>query len=597
MTGIQYTDEQQRFIEHPSEVFLMACPGSGKTRAIIGRVQRLSVNIKPRKGIAVLSFTNTAVDEFKKRCQNLNLKNVLVHPGYVGTFDAFVRHFFVMPSGIQGVSLRPTIVDSWQSIGIVVRLSGRNAFRGEGVPLDFFDEADGAIDPNVIGHAGLRAHVNAQKNNYERAALAYRQNLHRKGILSSADARIVAFKNLSINGWSENLGAAIASRFTEIIIDEAQDCNPQDLAIIDWLREQGLPVTGACDPDQAIYGFRRGNEALDIFNELSSKYDPQNSLSLTGNFRSNPTICSLAATLRERNVPDESVGEDRNVQSDIHIMEYSGPISDAIEKHFSSLINNSGITPDKSYILSHKRNSALKAVGVSANGNFVGSSKVSIFARAIAKFWISKGNDQNKETALREIERLIIQIMGLIEDNEPLSSAIYTNEIDKRWLRRLALECVTSIPQKCEDTNESRAQWLSELHKTFRNLGITYAGGVTERRFFRRPPNNNWCQLLTNEEPSIINCSTVHEAKGREYNAVCLVIPPNRAPVNHTEELISSWESGENNESKRVAYVAITRAHKMVAIAVPKAYRTRLTDILDTAEISWVLHDLDLIEQ
>lgn len=596
MTDIQFTDEQQRFIEHPSDVFLMACPGSGKTRAIIGRVQRLSDDIEPRKGIAVLSFTNTAVDEFKKRCQSLCLENVLSHPGYVGTFDSFVRHFFVMPSGIQGVPIRPTIVDSWGSIGIVVRLSGRNGFAGEGVPLDYFDEVNGTIDPNAIGHTGLRAHVNAHKNTYERSALAYRQNLHRKGILSSADARIVALNNLSIDGWSEKLGTAIASRFSEIIVDEAQDCNPQDLEIIDWLREHGLSVTVACDPDQAIYGFRRGNEALDIFNEISSKYDEQSSLNLTGNFRSNPAVCSLAATLRDRNEPDESLGDNRGVRSEVHIMEYSGPISGAIGKQFNTLIENNGIAPSNSFILSHKRSSALKAAGVSVNVNNTGTSKVSIIARAIAKFWASKGNDRDKEAALREIERLILQIMGVIENNELLSRAINANEIDKRWLRRLALECVTAIPQKCEDTDDSRSQWLSLLHQTFRKLGIKCADRVTERSFFRRPPNNNWCQLLSNENTPIISCATVHEAKGREYHAVCLVIPPNRAPINHTEQLISSWEEGVNNESKRVAYVAITRAQKMVALAIPKPYRERITSKLDDAGTPWSLHDLDIIE-
>jgi len=290
MKDIEYTEEQQRFINHPEEVFLEACPGSGKTRAIIGRVHRLSDSLAPRKGIAVLSFTNTAVDEFKRRCQSLNLQNVAVHPGFVGTFDAFVRHFFVMPAGIRGVSQRPAIVESWSSLDIEVRLRGRNAFRGNGVSLDYFDEMEGTIDPNVIGHTGLRAHVVEHKDDYERAASAYRNNLHQKGILSAADARVIALQNLSSDGWTESLGAAIASRFSEIIVDEAQDCNPLDLAILDWLRDHQLPVTVVCDPDQAIYGFRRGNEDQEILKEFSRKYDADNILGFTGNFRSGPNM-------------------------------------------------------------------------------------------------------------------------------------------------------------------------------------------------------------------------------------------------------------------------------------------------------------------
>jgi len=47
--------------------------------------------------------------------------------------------------------------------------------------------------------------------------------------------------------------------FLEVIVDEAQDCNPLDLQILEWLRGHGLAVTVVADPDQAIYGFRHGD--------------------------------------------------------------------------------------------------------------------------------------------------------------------------------------------------------------------------------------------------------------------------------------------------------------------------------------------------
>ncbi|MEW8544126.1 MAG: ATP-dependent helicase [Candidatus Thiodiazotropha endolucinida] len=596
MKDVEYTEEQQKFINHPEEVFLDACPGSGKTRAIIGRVQRLSDNLALRRGIAVLSFTNTAVDEFKRRCQSLNLQNVTVHPGFVGTFDAFVRHFFVMPAGIRGVSQRPAIVESWSSLGIEVRLRGSNAFRGNGVPLDYFDEVEGTIDPSVIGHTGLRAHVVEHKDDYERAASSYRYNLHQKGILSTADARVIALQNLSSDRWAESLGTAIASRFSEIIVDEAQDCNPLDLAILDWLRDHRLPVTVVCDPDQAIYGFRRGNEDQEILNEFSRKYDEDNIFGLTGNFRSGPNICSLAATLRDRKDPDNPKGRNNAIRTEIQILEYGGPIPGSIGKLFNELIMQTEISPDKSFVLSHKRNSALRASGVTTVSNDLGTSKVSILARAVAGFWASSGSNHDKEVALRHVERLILQLMGIIDNNEPLQRAIEQNGIDARWLRRLSLELVMAIPSKCDDTDDARSEWLSAMLNSVRNLGLAYGDGKSERRFFRRPSNNHWCQILTNKSVPDLRCATVHEAKGREYEAVCLVIPPNRAPQNHTEQLMSAWERGSNDESKRVAYVAVTRAEKMVSIAIPKAYRARLTEILDKEEVPWVIHDLDMVE-
>ncbi len=53
--------------------------------------------------------------------------------------------------------------------------------------------------------------------------------------------------------------------------------------------------------------------------------------------------------------------------------------------------------------------------------------------------------------------------------------------------------------------------------------------------------------------------------------AVCLVIPPSRAPLNHTEQLFTARERRANDEAKRVAYVGITRVKKLITVAVPAA--------------------------
>ena len=79
MTEEALTEEQQRLAGHLDEVFAEACPGSGKTRTIVDRVACLSVNLPPRKGMAVLSFTNAAVEVFTRRCRKRNLEAILHH--------------------------------------------------------------------------------------------------------------------------------------------------------------------------------------------------------------------------------------------------------------------------------------------------------------------------------------------------------------------------------------------------------------------------------------------------------------------------------------------------------------------------------------
>ena len=52
--------------------------------------------------------------------------------------------------------------------------------------------------------------------------------------------------------------------------------------------------------------------------------------------------------------------------------------------------------------------------------------------------------------------------------------------------------------------------------------------------------------------------STVHEAKGKQFDAVVIVIPPDRGPANQTAELFAAWEAGAELEAKRAIYVAIS---------------------------------------
>lgn len=590
MTLPALTDEQQVFVDHAGETFVEACPGAGKTRAIVSRIHRLSLTLPPRKGLAVLSFTNTAVDEFKERCFSIGLENSLRHPGFIGTFDAFIRHFFVMPVGIPGVHARPHIVDNWRTLGVEIRLPGVNAFRGAGVSLDLFDASDGVIEPLSIQDARLREHVQANQAQYQKAASLRRAALHRNGILSAADARIVALQNLKQPGWSDALGGGLAARFSEIIIDEAQDCNDVDFALLNWLRCYGINVTVVCDPDQAIYEFRHGNPSK--LGEFRKTYTAENQLSFTGNFRSSSRICQLAATLRAREDPDVALGTSRDMETPIQIMEYGASIQPSIGQSFSALALWHGISIDQTYILSHGRSAVIRAAGKSG-GTSNSVAKTAQMAVAVGAYWSSAGSNKTREYALRTVEKLILQLMGVVEDNEPVSKAIERNNLNERELRRMALALLTSLPKTCAHTDEGREEWLQALRTATEGLNLELPHGQTVRSFFSNRGNTDWSKALQgSEQQNSLPCATVHEAKGREYDAVCFVIQPNRAPQNYTEQLFNAWEERESDEAKRVAYVAITRAKKLAAIAIPSAYVERLTAILNVAGVQWERHDL-----
>ncbi|HHQ6721972.1 TPA: UvrD-helicase domain-containing protein [Serratia fonticola] len=86
------TEEQQAYIKTPlnENVYLRACPGSGKTEVVAARITQAIRNwTQFPSGIAVLTFSNSATDELKERLVEY-LGEPVSHPHCVSTFDSFL---------------------------------------------------------------------------------------------------------------------------------------------------------------------------------------------------------------------------------------------------------------------------------------------------------------------------------------------------------------------------------------------------------------------------------------------------------------------------------------------------------------------------
>src|SRR5690606_24409278 len=89
--------------------------------------------------------------------------------------------------------------------------------------------------------------------------------------------------------------AKLHARFSEIIVDEFQDCSAMEYDILDALRVARIGVMVVADPNQAIYGFRQDNP--DLYSKFRTSLPDGCVVSLDENFRSSPVICSLVASL------------------------------------------------------------------------------------------------------------------------------------------------------------------------------------------------------------------------------------------------------------------------------------------------------------
>ena len=67
---------------------------------------------------------------------------------------------------------------------------------------------------------------------------------------------------------------------------------------------------------------------------------------------------------------------------------------------------------------------------------------------------------------------------------------------------------------------------------------------------------------------------------------------PDRAPENRTESLFNSWENKTEDEAERVLNVGVTRARKLVILAVPQIHADRCSALLSTAQVPHIREDL-----
>ena len=576
------TREQELFRDHDNECFLEACPGAGKTRAIVARLKRISPDLEPRRSVGVLSFTNKAVEELHKRLGSAQLLRFVKHPGFVGTVDGFVRRFLFEPFGIPGLNMSPQLVDSWDSLGVEVRIAGVNNLPG--VSLDAFAPITNIVDPaSIRQNAALRQHVENNQNAYQRSAAATRQRLNRSGYFSAADARAIANQRISAEPVATLLGRMLAARFKELIVDEGQDCNPQDLAILTWLRQHGVRVTMVCDMDQSIFEFRDGERRnIEAF---AGTYPAPDRLRLTGNFRSSAGVCNFSATLRAQAQPDMAVGDHAGFPELVAIRPYAGRPTVAIGTWFVQYAVARAMSAEQVMVLAHNEQVARTAAGGHPRDQGH-QSKVHRWARIVETFWRS-GSKHSRVSALSAMERLLLDVGERLQVHESVLTAVKRLSLNPRELRRHALECVTQVPRTCEDTDVGRQAWLDSARELLGARPEFLPRGRTVRQVLAMPRTNDWSQHLI--DPGVaatqLRYSTIHNAKGGEYDAVLLVIPPdnNRG---FTRQVFDAWAGRQDHESKRVLYVGATRASRLLAVAIPQAYQATCVALLRAANVA-----------
>lgn len=566
------TDEQRIVIQHVGDAFVTACPGAGKTRTMVERARRLLNDPDDRRGVAFLSFTNAAVDELEARLRSLRVLPVPLFPSFIGTFDRFLWQFLISPFGIPGCEVSPTLVrdkSEWQV---------KPFESAQPLPLRCFDRTTGKVRPAVAKDEGFDVDARSIKA-HETSALSIIDNAMSKGRIDFEDVRVCVRVRLNDGRFYAHVGAALGARFREIIVDEAQDCNPADLAIVQWLRNSGISVKVICDPNQSIYEFRGG--VTDELLKFADTFGSTDRLPMSGNFRSTPAICAAIVALRPPTAgsnPDQSLGRYRNDPTPVHILSYGGSgVSSVIGSTFRQLAEGLGIPSHDAPVLASTLASANKAIGQPSLGSTTHRTLLLAEATMNYHFAFAIGN---RREALVGLHRITLLIQGHIGALGSYHGYVIDNGLqDGRW-RPAVIALANGLRLESEETPD---QWLNRARRLLA-VGLTGSSSINQRL----PKHLQLAAALAVAPISSPPARTIHAAKGMEFPGVCVVMTSRTA--SQILSILESHTSAGADEDSRKIYVGASRAERLLAVAVPKSQASRLQALFTRSGCPVELH-------
>ncbi len=271
------------YLRGPSLV--LAGAGSGKTRVIITKIQRLlNAGLKPSE-IAAITFTNKAADEMRARTKTL-VGGKAAKPLVICTFHALGVNILRQDGHRLGLKPQFSILDSDD----VLSLLKDAASTTDAAQAKRWQWAISAWKNQGLGSADALAL--AKDENERTAAQLFRHYEERLLAYQSVDFDDLIALPLKLLQQHEEARQQWQERFKHVLVDEYQDTNAIQYELLKALVGAPALFTAVGDDDQSIYGWRGAD--LNNLKKLSVDFPQLKLIKLEQNYRSTTAILRAA---------------------------------------------------------------------------------------------------------------------------------------------------------------------------------------------------------------------------------------------------------------------------------------------------------------
>ena len=295
-------NEQRSAVTHgEGPLLILAGAGSGKTKTLTHRIAYLirEMGVFPSKILAV-TFTNKAAREMRERLARL-LGESADNRGFMpwmGTFHSICVRLLRQDGMAIHIPTRFVIYDEDDKLGLIRQIMKQHGLtdrdikpraiaaaisKAKNALLTAQDFADGANGPIEQKKAEI--------------FLAYQMQLQKAGALDFDDLLV---KTVELFRTQKDIRKKWQQQFRHILIDEYQDTNAVQYALVKLLVNEQRNICVVGDDAQSIYSFR-GADYTNILN-FERDFPGTTVVKLEQNYRSTDAILTLANTLIQHNI-------------------------------------------------------------------------------------------------------------------------------------------------------------------------------------------------------------------------------------------------------------------------------------------------------
>ena len=300
---LQALNDSQReavlFCEGPSLV--IAGAGSGKTRVLTYKIAWLLEQGMAPWNILALTFTNKAAKEMKDRIGKL-VGGERARYLQMGTFHSVFARILRAEAERIGFNSNFTIYDQSDARSLVKTIIKEMQLDDKVYkPASVADRISMAKNHLLLPQAYANSPSAADDAQQKRPQVA---NIYIRYAERCRQANAMDFDDLLVQTWllfknHEDIRQKYVERFQYVLVDEYQDTNFAQQAIVYQLTKERQRVCVVGDDAQSIYSFRGAN--IDNILNFQSQYTDARLFKLEQNYRSTQLIVQAANSLIRRN--------------------------------------------------------------------------------------------------------------------------------------------------------------------------------------------------------------------------------------------------------------------------------------------------------